>query len=191
MNEIEKLNERLPEDAFLGKGTVTVTYIECDTPSLCAVPDRAYIHLDRRLTRGETRQIAVAEVDDAIHRAGVEATVEVLQYRVPSYRGLVYETEKYYPTWTLEEDHPLCRAAVEVYRRIYGREPRLGKWTFSTNGIATMGMAGIPTIGFGPADEVHAHTVDDQVPADHLVAAAAFYAAFPRVYCEDTGCDHS
>ena len=70
VNEIEKLNDRLAEDAFLGKGTVTVSYIECDTPSLCAVPDRAYIHLDRRLTRGETRQTAVAEVDDAIRRAG-------------------------------------------------------------------------------------------------------------------------
>jgi putative selenium metabolism hydrolase len=191
VNEIEKLNERLSEDAFLGKGTVTVSYIECNTPSLCAVPDRAYIHLDRRLTRGETRQIAVEEVVDAIQRAGVEATVDVLQYRVPSYRGLVYETEKYYPTWTLEEDHPLCRAAVETYRRLYGREPKLGKWTFSTNGVATMGMAGIPTIGFGPADEVYAHTVDDQVSADHLVAAAAFYAAFPRVYCEGMSPEHS
>ena len=183
VNEVEKLNDRLAEDAFLGKGTVTVSYIECDTPSLCAVPDRAYIHLDRRLTRGETRQTAVAEVDDAIRRAGIEATIEVLRYSVPSYRGLVFETEKYYPTWTLEEDHPLCRAAVEACRLVVGREPSLGKWTFSTNGIATMGMAGIPTIGFGPADEVYAHTVDDQLPADHLVAAAAFYAAFPRVYC--------
>jgi len=183
VNEIEKLNDRLAEDAFLGKGTVTVSYIECDTPSLCAVPDRAYIHLDRRLTRGETRQSAVAEVDDAIRRAGVEATAEVLRYRVPSYRGLVFETEKYYPTWALQEDHPLCRAAVEACRLVVGREPGLGKWIFSTNGIATMGMAGIPTIGFGPADEVYAHTVDDQLPADHLVAAAAFYAAFPQVYC--------
>ena len=183
VSEIEKLNDRLAEDAFLGKGTVTVSYIECDTPSLCAVPDRAYIHLDRRLTRGETRQSAVAEVDDAIRRAGVEATAEVLRYRVPSYRGLVFETEKYYPTWALQEDHPLCRAAVEACRLVVGREPGLGKWIFSTNGIATMGMAGIPTIGFGPADEVYAHTVDDQLPADHLVAAAAFYAAFPQVYC--------
>jgi putative selenium metabolism hydrolase len=183
VNEIEKLNERLAGDPFLGKGTVTVSYIECDTPSLCAVPDRAYIHLDRRLTRGETRQIALAQVTDAIQRAGVKATVEVLRYRVPSYRGLVYETEKYYPTWVMDEEHPACRAAVETCRRVFGEEPELGKWTFSTNGVATMGMSGVPTIGFGPADEVYAHTVDDRIPADHLVKAAAFYAAFPQVYC--------
>jgi putative selenium metabolism hydrolase len=186
VNEIEKLNDRLGEDAFLGKGTVAATYIECRTPSLCAVPDRAYIHLDRRLTRGENREIAVAQVQEAIQRAGVEATVEVLHYRVPSYQGLVYETEKHFPTWTLEEDHPLCKAAVAAHHRIFGREPTLGKWSFSTNGTATMGMMGIPTIGFGPADEIYAHTVEDQVPVDHLVKAAAFYAAFPRTYCDLT-----
>jgi putative selenium metabolism hydrolase len=184
VGEIERLNERIGSDAFLGKGTVTVTFIECDTPSLCAVPDRAYIHLDRRLTRGETRESAVAEVKEAIKRAGVEATVEVLRYSVPSYAGLVYETEKYYPTWVLEENHPLCKASVETCRRMLAKEPKVDKWTFSTNGVATMGMMGIPTIGFGPANEVYAHTVEDQVPVDHLVKAAAFYAAFPTVYCE-------
>ncbi len=187
VGEIEKLNERLMDDAFLGKGTVAVSYIECDTPSLCAVPDRAYIHLDRRLTRGEDRASAVAEVEDAVRRAGEEAAVEILKYAVPSYSGLVYETEKYYPTWVLEEGHPLCSAGMEVCREILGTSPQPGKWTFSTNGIATMGMMGIPTIGFGPGNEIHAHSVEDQVPVDHLVKAAAFYAAFPRVYCRTLG----
>jgi putative selenium metabolism hydrolase len=183
VNEIERLNERIVSDLFLGKGTVTVSFIECSTPSLCAVPDRAYIHLDRRLTRGETKEDAVAEVRDAINQAGEAATVEVLKYGVPSYTGFVYETEKYYPTWVLEEDHPLCKASVETCRQVLGKEPKVDKWTFSTNGVATMGLMGIPTIGFGPANEVYAHSVDDQVPADHLVKAAAFYAAFPRIYC--------
>ncbi|MEK6623429.1 MAG: YgeY family selenium metabolism-linked hydrolase, partial [Bdellovibrionota bacterium] len=48
VNEIEKLNTRLANDSFLGKGTVAVSYIDCKTPSMCAVPDRAFIHLDRR-----------------------------------------------------------------------------------------------------------------------------------------------
>lgn len=183
IQEIEKLNDRLAADEFLGKGTVTVTFIECSTPSVCAVPDRAYIHIDRRLTRGETKEIAVAEVRDAIRRAGVEADAEVLRYSVPSYTNLIYETEKYYPTWTLSPEHPACRAAAENYRALFGEEPHVGKWSFSTNGIATMGLMGIPTIGFGPGDEVHAHALSDQMPVDHLVRAAAFYAGFPAAYC--------
>ncbi len=186
IQEIERLNDRLKDDAFLGRGTVAVTYIECSTPSLCAVPDRAYIHLDRRLTRGETRESAIAEVEHVIRQAGVEAALEVVKYSMPSYSGLICQTDKYYPTWVLDEDHRLCRAGLETCRRILGREPVLGKWTFSTNGVATMGMMGIPTIGFGPANEIYAHTVDDQVPVDHLTAAAAFYAAFPLIYCRMT-----
>jgi putative selenium metabolism hydrolase len=181
-NEIEKLNERIKDDAFLGKGTITISYIECDTPSLCAVPDRAYIHLDRRLTAGETLESAVAEVEDAIKRAGVEAEVNVLKYDTPSYTDFVYPVDKYYPTWVLEEDHHLCKAAVTTYKDVLGSEPKVDKWTFSTNGIATMGMMGVPTIGFGPANEIYAHSIDDQIPVDHLVKAAAFYAAFPKNY---------
>ena len=110
--------------------------------------------------------------------------MQVLEYEVPSYTGLVYKTKKYYPTWILEESHPVCQAAMENYRKLFGEEPRVDKWTFSTNGIATMGMKGIPTIGFGPAHEVYAHSTQDQCPIDHLVKAAAFYAAFPTVYCQ-------
>ena len=181
-NEIENLNERIKNDDFLGKGTITISYIECDTPSLCAVPDRAYIHLDRRLTAGETKESAVLEVKDAINKAGVEAEVEVLNYSVPSYTGLVYETEKYYPTWVLEENHKVCKAAFETFETLFKSTPKVDKWTFSTNGIATMGMMGIPTIGFGPGNEVHAHSIDDQMAVDNLVKAAAFYAAFPAIY---------
>lgn len=184
VNEIEKLNERLKDDKFLGKGTVTVSYIDCKTPSLCAVPDRAFIHLDRRLTKGETKEIAVNEVKDAAKRAGIEVDVEVLKYSVPSYTNFVYETEKYYPTWVLEEDHPLCKASVATYKNALGSNPKVDKWTFSTNGIATMGMMGVPTIGFGPANEIYAHSVDDQIPVEHLVKAACFYASFPHFYLE-------
>jgi putative selenium metabolism hydrolase len=183
VREIERLNERLRDDPFLGKGTVTVSYIDCKTPSLCAVPDQAYIHLDRRLTRGETKALAVAEVKEAVRRAGVKAEVKVLTYDTPSYTGLSYPTEKYYPTWVLEERHPVCQAAVAAYREVFsGARPKVDKWTFSTNGVATMGMFKIPTVGFGPANEVYAHSVLDQVPVEHLVRAAAFYAAFPSQF---------
>ncbi|MEJ2195340.1 MAG: M20/M25/M40 family metallo-hydrolase [Ignavibacteriaceae bacterium] len=51
--EVEKLNERLADDAFLGKGTITISEFVSSSPSLCAVSDFAKLHLDRRLTWGE------------------------------------------------------------------------------------------------------------------------------------------
>ena len=182
VNEIEKLNDRLTGEKFLGKGTVVVSYIDCKTPSLCAVPDKACIHLDRRLALQDTKESAVAEVEDCIKRAGVDAEVTINTYSAPSYTGLVYKTECYFPTWLLPEDSPELKAGISAYKEAIQEEPVIGKWVFSTNGVATMGMHKIPTIGFGPGNEVTAHQVDEFVAIEDLVRAAAWYAAFPAQY---------
>jgi putative selenium metabolism hydrolase len=187
--DIERLNEQLAAtaDPFLGKGTVTISDIRSTSPSLCAVADSATIHLDRRLTRGETLEHAVGQIEalPSVRAAGAQVTV--LDYAVPSYTGLTYPTKKYYPTWILEESDPAVVAGVRAAEQALGRKPLIGKWGFSTNGIATCGMFGIPTIGFGPADEIYAHSPEDQCPVEHLTRAARFYAAFPRMYLEAKG----
>jgi putative selenium metabolism hydrolase len=176
--EIEKLNGRLRSDPFLGKGTVTISEVKSSSPSLCAVADEAGIHLDRRLTDGETKDSALAEVRDAAARAGCpDAKVFVLNYEEAAYTGKVYPTEKYYPTWALDPASPLLRSAVEAYTGVLGRAPLVDKWTFSTNGIATAGMRGIPTLGLGPGNEVYAHAANEACPVEHLSEAVAFYAA--------------
>ena len=70
----------------------------------------------------------------------------------------------------------ICPGAGQIYNKSYWKVPIV------LGGIATMGLHKIPTIGFGPANEIYAHTVEDQCPVDHLVKAAAFYAAFPAKY---------
>src|SRR3990172_1768338 len=182
--EIEQLHKRLRSDPFLGKATITVSHIECKPPSLCAVPGQAYIHLDRRLTVGDTKKSAVAEVKDAVKRAGVEAKVEVLRYARPSYTGLVYQTEKYFPMWCEPEDSLPVKAAVKTHHDVLGKPPTVHRWTFSTNAVSIAGMFGIPCVGFGPAAEEVAHTVNDSVPIDHLLKSSAFYAAFGPAYCD-------
>ncbi len=174
--EIEKLNERLAGDDFLGKGSVTVSEFVSGSPSLCAVADYARIHLDRRLTTGETKETALAEVRALV--AGQSASVEVLEYREKAYTGMEYGMEKYYPTWTVAAAHPAVSRAQGVFRALFNEEPRVDKWTFSTNGIAITGIHGIPCIGFGPGDEVMAHAPNEKVAIDDLVKASAFYALY-------------
>ena len=178
--EVEKLNTRLHGDAFLGKGTIAVTEIRSVSPSLCAVPGACSIHLDRRLTAGETKESAVAEVK-ALPGAE-DAEVEILNYDTPSYTGLRYPMEKYYPTWVLDEAHPLAQAAIATYEALWKKAPIVDKWTFSTNGVGSMGLMGVPTIGFGPGEEDVAHSVVERVPIRDLVEAAQFYAAFPLIF---------
>lgn len=178
---IENLNDRLKHDRFLGKGTIAVTEIRSMSPSLCAVPGACSIHLDRRLTRGETLESAVAEVKAL---APDDAEIEVLNYEVPSYTGLKYPMQKYYPTWVMEESDPLVQAAVATYRKLNDADPIVDKWVFSTNGVGSRGIMGVPTVGFGPGEEDVAHSVVERVPIRHLVEAAKFYAAFPLTYVE-------
>jgi len=68
--------------------------------------------------------------------------------------------------------------------KVLGKRPKLGRWTFSTNGVASMGLLGIPTIGFGPSEEKYAHSTDDSVTIEHLEKAVDFYAAFPSILLE-------
>jgi putative selenium metabolism hydrolase len=165
----------LATDEFLGKGSITVTEIISDSPSLCAVSDYARIHLDRRLTWGETKESALAEIKELIRE--LPARVEVLHYNEKAYTGEHYGMEKYYPTWKIEKDHPLVQMGLSAYHKLYDEHPPVGKWTFSTNGIATCGIYGIPTIGFGPGDEKLAHAPNEKVAVEQLVKASAFYAS--------------
>ncbi|MGH2636636.1 MAG: YgeY family selenium metabolism-linked hydrolase [Actinomycetota bacterium] len=187
MGQVEALNERLAVDPFLGKGTVVLSKVECQTPSLNAVPDGCTIYLDRRLTIGESVESARAELEALPAVQEGEATVELLTYEGKAYTGLTLVTDKYFPTWVTAEDHPGVRAAVEAGERALGHAPAVGRWVFSTNGVSSAGKLGIPTIGFGPANEIYAHSVDDQCPVDHLSPAAAWYAAFPERYLAAVG----
>jgi len=172
--EIERLNATLAHDDFLGKGTVTVSHIDCKTPSLCAVPDQARIWIDRRLTAGETVEEALAQIR-ALPSLG-DAVVELPVYDAVSWRGLPVSQPKSFPTWVLAEDHPLVRGAVRAVAGELGAPPRVSRWTFSTNGVATMGRLGIPTIGFAPGREELSHSTGEWVLVDDLVRAAAVYA---------------
>jgi putative selenium metabolism hydrolase len=176
---IEKLNENLKDDAFLGKGTCTISWIGSKGPSLCAVPDEAEFHIDRRLTAGETRESALAEVEAALTAAGVTAEVFTLVYEEEAWTGLVYPMDKYYPTWVMDEGHPALAAAERAFALVTGSKAEVSRWTFSTNGVAITGLHGVPCFGFGPGQEDVAHSANEYVPIEDVLTACAFYAALP------------
>ncbi len=184
LNELQVLNTRLKEDDFLGKGTLTVSEIFSSSPSRCAVADGCWISIDRRLTAGETGETALQQIRDlpVVKEAG--AQVVMYTYDRPSYTGLVYATDSYFPAWTLKEKHPACQTLVAGYQNLFGEDPVVDKWTFSTNGVAITGMSGIPCIGFGPGHEDQAHAPNEKTWKSELVQAAALYAVIPAMYVD-------
>ena len=194
----EKYNPQWKEARFLGRGTVTASEIFFTSPSRCAVADSCAVSLDRRMTAGETWESCLEDIRQLpnVKKYGEDVTVSMYEYARPSYKGLVYPIECYFPTWVIPEDHKVTKALETAYKNLYG-ESRIGpeetiemrkfrpltdKWTFSTNGVSIMGRNGIPCIGFGPGAEAQAHAPNEKTWKQDLVTCAAVYAAIPESY---------
>lgn len=179
---VRDLEPQLGDHEFLGHGKITVSDMHVKTPSINAVPDEATVFIDRRLTFGEDKNAAIEQIRNLIppeHRASV--TVEEMFYDVASYTGFVFPVDKYFPAWAYEDAHPLVQAGVKARQLIGLPDAPTGKWNFSTNGIYWAGKAQIPSIGFGPGDEVTAHTVNDSVSLEDVVKSTEFYAVLPSI----------
>lgn len=176
--EIEKLNERLINDPFLGKGTITVSQFKSNSPSQCAVPDYAMIYMDRRLTSGESKELAVTQINECAKKAGIEKIkITIPMYEEKAYTGKTYPVEKYFPTWILEEKSDWVTSAADAYQSLFSKKPVIDKWTFSTNCVFIMGKhPEIKCIGFGPGDEKVTHAPNEYINISDLSTASAFYA---------------
>jgi putative selenium metabolism hydrolase len=180
---VRDLDGSLERHAFLGEGRITVTDMNLQTPSINAVPDEVTIYIDRRLTFGESKEDAIAQVAALIPEADCESVaVKILQYDEPSYTGFVFPVEKYFPAWMMEVNDGVVQAGLKTAEWALGKAAPTGKWNFSTNGNYWRGKAGIPCIGFAPGDERDAHMVTEKVSIAEVIEATRFYALFPAVW---------
>ncbi|HET8798903.1 MAG TPA: peptidase dimerization domain-containing protein, partial [Thermoanaerobaculia bacterium] len=136
-------------DPFLGAGTRTASWSALATPSDCAVPERFTFRFDRRLTAGEDPETALeqvralASVGNAVAN-GLRVDVRAPLYTDPTWRGYRLNNPQIYPGWVTPEEHPAVVAAVDTFRGVTHREPRVARWIFSTDGV------GFPTRTFTP-----------------------------------------
>lgn len=176
IQDIELLHTRLKTDPLLGKGSVTISRIESTSPSLCSVADGCTLYLDRRLTRDETAESAMQEIRNLPSVVKTGAQVSLRHYHGTSWTGFEADQEAYFPAWILEDNHPLVKAGLRAAERVHPGTAQLGVWQFSTNGVATMGRLGIPTIGYAPGEEELSHSVHERVAVNDLTVATEFYA---------------
>ena len=177
MQRIDQYND-FEEDVFLGRGTIEVTKVECDTPSLNTIPGGAVITCDRRISCGESIDDLLNEIKPMMEDvSGAAARID--KEEVTTYTGYQIECVDYFPSWVLPEEHPLIQSGIAAYREMFRREPVVGRWDFCTNATHLCGRMGIPAIGYGPGDESLCHSTDDKVPVNELLDAIRFYAALP------------
>ena len=91
-----------------------------------------------------------------------------------AYTGKVLTCSKFFPAWELEENHSYVQKALSGLRAA-GLDPDTRAYRFCTNAAYSIGVAGIPTIGFGPGAEGDAHVVDEKISLEEMEKAALGY----------------
>lgn len=178
------LDKKLAVDPELGRGDIVVTRIDSNSVSPNTVPSICTVIMDRRLTTKDGKEEVLEQLRELPN--GDRAEIGYIQFEEPSYTGFPKKTEEYFPAWVIDENHGLIQSAAGAFRGMFGKEPVVTVWGFSTNGNYTMGKAEIPTFGFGPGKEVMAHSDNECIETADVVEAAKFFAYLPSVVAENT-----
>ncbi len=170
---VQDLAARQQSDDVLGAASVVATGIDAVPASLNVIPDRVTVTLDWRILPNDTAGTLVARVRDAIRphlermgAGGVE--VRAATERQRAYTGIEEDRRLLSPGFLMSPDHPIVTAAAQAVGTRNGTDTpaRVRPWTFATDGGWTCGVRGIPTIGFAPGEERHAHTNTERLSLD-------------------------
>ncbi len=165
----------MPRDLFVGQGVMCLTDIISEPyPAHSVVPSRCLATYERRLLPGETQEQVGQELESAAAGRVTEYRLALAQARFETYTGARLETPKWFPAWQISEDHEVVRRAVDGLARA-GLEVGFAAYQFCTNAAYTAGVAGVPTIGFGPSRESLAHIIDEYLEIEQLLAARKGY----------------
>lgn len=165
----------LPEHPLMGPAVLALTEITSSPfPANSVIPSICRTTYDRRLLPGETAEGVREAIYDATRKLDVNLEAEVSVGEYYTFTGETFRKEKIFPAWELSEDHWLVRQGLEGLEKA-GIQPGTRVYRFCTNAAYSAGEAGVPTIGFGPADEADAHRVNESLRLDELEAAARGY----------------
>jgi len=173
IDRIKEASHCLPSHPFLGGGSMAVTNITCKPGAGPIIPDSCEILVDRRLVPQET----LGSVLDELKSLSDQAEVELVEDELVCYTGYHTTTKQYFPGWIIPRENWPVEAGLRALEEALDRRPEVVGWRFSTDGVATAGALGIPTIGFGPGDPSLAHQPDEHVALSDVAAAARGYCA--------------
>ncbi len=167
----------LPVDPFLGPAILALTDIISDPyPGHSVIPSICRATYDRRLLPGETPAALLEAIRHLPGLEGVALQAEIGAGRYAAYTGALLVCEKFFPAWLYGEEDEFVGAALAGLHAA-GLPAAGSAYRFCTNAAYSAGVAGVPTIGFGPATEADAHVIDEHLAVDDLLAAARGYQA--------------
>ncbi|MEZ4833166.1 MAG: YgeY family selenium metabolism-linked hydrolase [Caldilineaceae bacterium] len=167
----------LPQDPLMGPAIFALTDIISDPyPGHSVIPSICRVTYDRRLLPGESAEDVLRSVTASPELGDIRlnATIGIGEYS--SYNGYTFTQEKFFPAWLLPEDDAFVRQSLSALQGT-GLQPNTRAYRFCTNAAWSAGVAGIPTVGFGPGEEHDAHIVGEKLMLADLLGAANGYKA--------------
>ena len=177
--EVEALP--MPSDDVVGSGVMVLTdIVSTPYPGHSVIPSRCRATYERRLVPADTLESTLKDFQEAFARAdAAETEIELAVAEVTTYTGETLRQKKWFPAWVMAVDDEFVQASLRALEGI-GLSPALTSYQFCTNAAYSAGVAGVPTVGFGPSREHMAHIVDESAPIEHLSKVAEGYTAISQ-----------
>lgn len=128
------------------------------------VPDTCKVEMDRRLLPGETREVAMAEIEALLEE--YNTTVEPLAYEL-------FSTGKVASNINTDPDAPFVQCAKTALQDVTEQSQELTGYVQTSDG-RWFAEDGFPIIIFGPSDPVVGHAIDEHVSIEQLMEATRF-----------------
>lgn len=170
----------LPTHPLMGPAILALTDIISDPyPGHSVIPSICRVTYDRRLLPDETEEAVLGAITGLPETSDIRLKAEIGVGEYASYSGEVFVKEKFFPAWLLPEKDDFVQTALKALEGT-GLSPETRAYRFCTNAAYSAGVAGVPTIGFGPAGEGDAHVIDERLQLDDLIAVAKGYSAISQ-----------
>ncbi len=187
LRAVAAVNDAEPADPVLGKATAVATGIDVRPESRNVIPDEVVVVVDWRVLPGDTRETLVARMEPVVRRElgdlpeGFRVEVRAATERQHTYTGKSEDRPLLTPGFLMDPEHPVIRAAATAAGRKDGAGPAAARpWAFATDGGWTCGVHGIPSFGFAPGEERHAHTNTERLDVEEARWAFGRYPEIVR-----------
>ena len=143
--------------------------------SLNVIPDQVITTLDWRILPTDTEETLLARVRECLQphldrrpHPGMKVDVRMATEVQRAYTGVEDDRLILSPGFLMEPDDPVVQAAAQALgpTTFTGAALKVRPWTFATDGGWTSGRRQIPTVGFAPGEERHAHTNTERLALD-------------------------
>ncbi len=166
----DELGERLRHrrHPLTGPALLTATMISGGiAPNI--VPDDCAVCFDRRLAPGEEPATALKEIQEVLDRLAEGGNDVELGEPLVALPGM-----------DTPADHPFVRSVESAVHAVLGVETVAGGVTYSTDACQLSDRGGLPCVVLGPGSIDQAHTVDEWIDLDEVMAAVDVYAEIVR-----------